>query len=90
MRLIVLVSVMLLTLGGSRQPVSAETPTPLPTKLDHILLWGRSIDEVTAILAVKLGFQIRPGHDADGVAIREPMVFTMRQPPAIVPTAMAA
>jgi Glyoxalase-like domain len=70
MRLIVLLSVMLLTLCGSQQPVSAETPTPLPTKLDHILLWGRSIDEVTAILAVKLGFQIRPGHDPGGVANR--------------------
>jgi hypothetical protein len=70
MRLIVLLSVMLLTLCGSQQPVSAETPTPLPTKLDHILLWGRSIDEVIAILAVKLGFQIRPGHDPGGVANR--------------------
>jgi hypothetical protein len=70
MRLIALLSVMLLTLGGSLSPVSAETPTPLPTKLDHILLWGRSIDEVTAVLAVKLGFQIRPGHDPGGVANR--------------------
>lgn len=43
MRSIVLLSVMLLTLGGSQPPVCAETPTPLPTKLDHILLWGRSI-----------------------------------------------
>jgi hypothetical protein len=70
MRSIVLLSVMLLTLGGSQPPVYAETPTPSPTKLDHILLWGRSIDEVTAILAVKLGFQIRPGHDPGGVANR--------------------
>ncbi|MDT7810888.1 MAG: hypothetical protein QOJ42_804 [Acidobacteriaceae bacterium] len=70
MRFIVLLSVMLLTLGGGQPPVSGETATPSPTKLDHILLWGRSIDEVTAVLAVKLGFQIRPGHDPGGVANR--------------------
>ena len=68
MRSIVLLSVMLLTLGGSQPLVSAETPTS--AKLDHILLWGRSIDEATAILAVKLGFQVRPGHDPGGVANR--------------------
>ena len=49
---------------------SAAEGRPLPTKLDHILLWGRSIDEVTSILAVKLGFQVRPGHDPNGVANR--------------------
>jgi hypothetical protein len=42
----------------------------LPTKLDHVLLWGRNIDEVTSILAVKLGFQVRPGHDPNGIANR--------------------
>jgi len=54
------------TLGAA--PVSAA-PTP-PTRLDHVLLWGRSIDEVTSILSVKLGFQVRPGHDSGGVANR--------------------
>src|SRR5712675_624809 len=68
--IILLLSVMLLTLGGSQASVSAKPPIQLPTKLDHVLLWGRSIDEVTAILAVKLGFQIRPGHDTGGVANR--------------------
>ena len=41
-----------------------------PTRLDHILLWGRTIDEATSIMAVKLGFQVRPGHDTAGVANR--------------------
>ncbi|MGC1551095.1 MAG: VOC family protein, partial [Rhodanobacter sp.] len=40
------------------------------SELDHVLLWGRSIDQVSAIMAVKLGFQIRPGRDPDGVANR--------------------
>lgn len=40
------------------------------TRLDHILLWGRSIDEVTSIMAVKLGFQVRAGRDPGGVANR--------------------
>ena len=50
-------------------PSPAATPVP-PTRLDHVLLWGRSIDEVTAIMAVKLGFQVRPGRDPSGVANR--------------------
>ena len=48
-------------------PAAAATP---PTRLDHVLLWGRSIDEVTSIMAVKLGFQVRPGRDPGGVANR--------------------
>ena len=44
-------------------------PTPA-TRLDHVLLWGRGIDEVTSIMAVKLGFQVRPGRDPGGVADR--------------------
>lgn len=48
---------------------AAAAPTP-PTRLDHVLLWGRSIDEVTSIMAVKLGFQVRPGRDPGGVANR--------------------
>ena len=49
-------------------PASAA-PVP-PTRLDHVLLWGRSIDEATSIMAVKLGFQVRPGRDPGGVANR--------------------
>jgi hypothetical protein len=39
-------------------------------KLDHILLWGRTIDQATAIMTVKLGFQVKPGRDPSGVANR--------------------
>jgi len=55
-------------LSAATPPASA-VPAP-PTRLDHILLWGRTIDEATAIMAVKLGFQVRPGHDPSGVANR--------------------
>ncbi|WP_222950660.1 VOC family protein [Sphingomonas sp. JC676] len=41
-----------------------------PTRLDHVLLWGRSIDEVTSTMAVKLGFQVRAGRNPGGVANR--------------------
>ena len=70
MRLIVFVSAWLLCVGAAQ----AATPVPVPaastTRLDHILLWGRSIDQVTSVMAVKLGFQVRPGHDPGGVANR--------------------
>lgn len=68
MRLVLLVSAMLLCFGAAQ----ASTPAPVtsPTRLDHILLWGRGIDQVTAVMAVKLGFQVRPGHDPGGVANR--------------------
>lgn len=50
---------------------SAAIAAPLPrAKLDHILLWGRSIDEVTTIMNVKLGFQVKPGRDPAGLANR--------------------
>lgn len=57
-----------LALAIPRLPALAA-PTP-PTRLDHVLLWGRTIDEATAIMAVKLGFQVRPGHDPSGVSNR--------------------
>lgn len=44
--------------------------------VDHVLIWSRNIDQVTSIMAVKLGFQVRPGGDfGDGVA-------RMRWPPS--------
>src|SRR5690348_14787439 len=71
MRLIRYVSAWLLLCAGIAQ---ASTPEPVPaapaTRLDHILLWGRGIDHVTSVMAVKLGFQVRPGHDPGGVANR--------------------
>ena len=69
MRLILFFSAWLLCLGAAQ----ASTSTPAPsttTRLDHILLWGRGIDQVTAVMAVKLGFQVRPGRDPGGVANR--------------------
>lgn len=39
--------------------------------LDHVLIWSRNIDQITSVMAVKLGFQVRPGGDfGDGVANR--------------------
>jgi hypothetical protein len=48
-------------------PAAASTSAP---RLDHVLLWGHGIDQATAVMAVKLGFQVRPGHDTDGLANR--------------------
>jgi hypothetical protein len=70
MRSIALLFVALFTMGIAQPATVAPTPPPSPPRVDHILLWGRSIDEVTSIMAVKLGFQIRPGHDPSGVANR--------------------
>ncbi|MGO1002002.1 VOC family protein [Lysobacter sp. CA196] len=38
------------------------------TEIDHALLWGRDIDQISAVMAVKLGFQVRPGRSTGGVA----------------------
>ena len=40
------------------------------SEIDHALLWGRSIDQVSLVMAMKLGFQVRPGRNPDGVANR--------------------
>ncbi len=49
------------------QPVGKLAHT---TEIDHALLWGRSIDQVSLVMAMKLGFQVRPGRNPDGVANR--------------------
>lgn len=68
MRSLLFVSAWLLSLGlASAAPAS---PAQAPTRLDHVLLWGRNIDQITAVMAVKLGFQVRPGRDPGGVANR--------------------
>jgi len=54
---------------GLALPARAADPAP-SDKLDHVLLWGRDIDQATAVLAVKLGFQVRPGRNPGGVANR--------------------
>jgi len=69
-RLGLLMSVVVLTLGFAQPAVCAPRSLQSSQRLDHILLWGRSIDEVSSILAVKLGFQVRSGHDPGGVANR--------------------
>lgn len=59
-----------LLLGLAQSAMAAPAPTPATTRLDHVLLWGRNIDQVSAAMSVKLGFQVRPGRDPDGVANR--------------------
>jgi hypothetical protein len=65
---------LILTLGLT--PDTGRLGTPAATrpgsasKLDHILLWGSDIDRATATMAVKLGFQVRPGRNPGGVANR--------------------
>ncbi len=64
-----MLSALALSLGLSLPAARAATPPPAD-KLDHVLLWGRDIDQASAILAVKLGFQVRPGRNPGGVANR--------------------
>ena len=59
----------LLLCGGAAQAAPAVS-APASTRLDHVLLWGHGIDEASSVMAVKLGFQVRPGRDPGGVANR--------------------
>jgi len=70
MRLPLFASAWLLCIGAAHAAMAASAPPAADTRLDHILLWGRGIDNGTAVLSVKLGFQVRPGRDPDGVANR--------------------
>jgi hypothetical protein len=70
MRLIPFVSAWLLCIGVAQAATTAAAPASADSRLDHILLWGRGIDQVTSVMAVKLGFQVRPGRDPGGVANR--------------------
>jgi hypothetical protein len=65
---LLLASALFLTLGAAA-PATPVATAPV-TRLDHVLLWGRSIDEVTSTMAVKLGFQVRAGRNPGGVANR--------------------
>ncbi|MBO9711243.1 MAG: VOC family protein, partial [Caulobacter sp.] len=54
---------------------AAAAPAPAAeigrtSEIDHALLWGRTIDQVSSVMAMRLGFQVRPGRDTDGVANR--------------------
>lgn len=70
MRPILFASAWLLSLSVAQAATPAPAPEAPPARLDHILLWGRGIDQITSVMAVKLGFQVRPGRDPDGVANR--------------------
>ncbi len=70
MRHALFVPAMLLCLGAAQASTPPPAPAAAPTRLDHLLLWGRGIDQVTSVMAVKLGFQVRPGRDPGGVANR--------------------
>ncbi len=70
MRSAILLFALIWPLGFGQSAASATEPSAETSSLDHILLWGRNIDQVTAILAVKLGFQVRPGRNPGGVANR--------------------
>lgn len=67
MRRIMLVSAWLASAAVAHASTPPASP---PTRLDHILLWGHGIDDITAVMSVKLGFQVRPGRDPSGVANR--------------------
>jgi hypothetical protein len=52
-------------------PAVSAPAAPAPAiAIDHVLLWGRTIDGITAAMAVKLGFQVKPGRDPAGLANR--------------------
>lgn len=66
-----------LTLTLSTLAVAAPAPAPAPAprdvageRLDHVLLWGRSLDQIAAAMSVKLGFQVAPGRTQGGLANR--------------------
>lgn len=70
MRPILLATALLLSLGSACAQTPARIDNAPASRLDHILLWGRGIDRTTADMAVKLGFQVRPGRNPGGVANR--------------------
>jgi len=70
MRSILFMTAWLLGLGAAQAAAPAPAAQAATTRLDHVLLWGRGIDQVTSVMAVKLGFQVRPGRDPGGVANR--------------------
>ena len=65
-------SYVLFALFAFARPATASEHPQVPDlgQLDHVLLWGRNIDEVTSVMTAKLGFQVAPGRNPAGVANR--------------------
>jgi len=60
----------LLALGPAASAAPQPSAPAEPGRLDHVLLWGRSIEEVTSVMTARLGFQVVPGRNPGGVANR--------------------
>ena len=59
--------------GAVASPAAKQTSTsglPGSARVDHVLLWAPDMDRGTAVMTVKLGFQVRPGRDPAGIANR--------------------
>lgn len=62
-----------MSFGAMATPPARQISTPgLPgsARVDHVLLWAPDMDRATAVMMVKLGFQVRPGRDRAGIANR--------------------
>ena len=59
----------LLALAHAAGAAPAAAPVA-GSEIDHALVWGRSIDQISAAMTVRLGFQVRPGRITGGVANR--------------------
>jgi hypothetical protein len=70
MRSIALLFASTLIAGLSQPAAKAAEPIAASSQIDHVLLWGRNIDQVSSVMTVKLGFQVMPGRDPGGVANR--------------------
>ena len=73
MRSLTTLAATVLTLSLSALAIAAPAPAPRPVageRLDHALLWGRSLDQISAAMSVKLGFQVAPGRTQDGLSNR--------------------
>lgn len=60
----------LLAVGRPASAAALPSPAAEPGELDHVLLWGRSIEQVTSAMTARLGFQVVPGRNPAGVANR--------------------
>ncbi|QWP74923.1 VOC family protein [Lysobacter sp. K5869] len=71
MRLLTSLAAAVLTFSLSTFAVAAPIAREAAReRLDHTLLWGRSLDQIVAAMTVKLGFQVAPGREQDGLTNR--------------------